>query len=437
MNICHQCVKLWKDRIDLSAIKDDGYELSHHNSVGSINLTLSDSSNNRDPIQLPVNPECSHYHEKRKFDYISLGNDKPIKFIKSVYNPAKGPFIFKAAIDYPHSVFRDTLLFGVGIDFSSNIAVLKAVIEAIERYVYYLPPIIPIFYGTAGDLAFQNTLSSVLISNDETWWGEAINAKNNQKLLIPIEMIGISKYYQRGKNITNFRNDTTTGFAIHTTYENAFLNGFLEYIERHIMSNLWRNGFLFRVDKSTLNNHALDLLKLCYKDGYEVEIVFEKYRENFYFFWVFILSTSSNPAKPALVSGASCSADPNESLLKAFLEAFKGLKRAEKLWPTSYPSNPSNLYDHFLFYLEVSNASQICKEINFPSLKLINFYELEYSFKEDSLLKDFPEEVIYVPLSNTFLEELGLCAVQVIIPELETINWDQDNSFYKMPLPFS
>lgn len=433
MGFCTHCMLLWKDRSDGSLTKKDIFKEVH------INFFEISESLCKKPTAVVYNPECFLHFNKdlQQLTTLPIGPNQIIKSIKEIYSTRSGPHIYTASMDYPHAVFRDAQLNGFGVDFDPHLAQIKAIAEAIERYVYYLPIQSHFIYGSFQD--FQDLLNRKLVylgdlrKDQETWWCEGVNIRTNEPYLLPACSIGISRLYSFSEESKQYH-PRSTGFAIHQSRELAINSGFYEYVERHIIQTLWKNGFNKKVDLHELPDPSKFIINLFQKEGYRVELVFDKFEDSFFICWAFIIfdEVPGRP-KPALVTGASCSIDPFEAILKSLSEALKELKRAQAIWPVTVPQQPINVYDHFLYYLEEKNALKLVNKIKFEKLQNIILNPV------DSLGKDpiamTKSEVLGFFIDNILLRSLNWHVVQIILPGLSTIDWSR--GFYDMPLPFA
>lgn len=430
MKVCTNCTRLWTDRIDVSLIREDRYK--------KINLQFVEISQSlsKNIASFVYNPECSlHFNSNlQKLTHLPIGSNQIIKSIKEIYSTSEGPHIYQASMDYPHAVFRDAYLNGFGIDFDPELALIKSVAEVIERYVYYLPIQSHFTYGSFQELSHQKiTLLDELKMDQETWWCEGINIKTNEPHLLPAQSTGISRLYSSCLESQKYY-PRSTGFAIHQSKELAINHGFYEYLERHVIHCLWQNGFKTKINLLSLPESSKFLLNLFKKEGYRVEVVFEKYEETFFICWTFIIFEGKpGRSDPALVTGASCCMDPFQAVLKSLLEAFKELKRAQAIWPVITPQQPINAYDHFLYYLEEKNAHQLVNKIQFENLDKVTLHRGKISVKNPTgLIKN---EILGFFIDNILLSSLNWHAARIIIHGLSIINWNR--GFYDMPLPFA
>lgn len=374
-------------------------------------------------------------------DYI--GQDKPIAWVhvNALSKMAKSLDFHHATAKYrpPSPIYpKDSELFASGTANSIDLARIKAIAEAFERY-------------TAGRYKYDVLASTEELT--EEWLSTEIvkpltddqyqQQKHLEKfdlskriqwirglkcdgttILVPVDLV----FYPLNEAILGRKNiveSDSSGMAAHTNYEEAVMRGLLELIERDATMRLWFSKEPpTRIAQESLPEHLQrrnEYWKLLSKTVEVINLSHDGIAI------VNVIIRSPDGVYPYLVSGASASFDSFEAaLVKAYQETELGFTNArfsEKKQKWIEPKDVYSPEDHGRFYY-YDNAKP---EVEWLWSGVLST-DIPRIHKDPKTIDKY--EYIVVRLTED-IEPLQV--VRVLCPSLVPINFGFGNEYYSHP----
>jgi ribosomal protein S12 methylthiotransferase accessory factor len=345
---------------------------------------------------------------------------------------------------------------GNGLGFSRKEAYLSALGEFCERYSasYEEPNLIFDSYDNliqqykCYDINQLNYFNHKQYSNTDfklqkintsrkIHWKWCYDYFNNQKILFPYFMIGLTNNVLDGKYHIN----TSTGLSSHNSIENALLGGFLECVERDAFCKFWY------LQKQQQNNKlSSEYILSKYPNNKRIQSLYSNkkikiitfnlceysYTPTFVTFIFF-----KEKGKLFQSVGSSSRLHIEDALIKSCIEAYQGIEYAkicyreheEILKNIEDFSVVNNFEKHFAFYNVNPNLgikSPIIKDALDWKSNFTNKINDEYAHH---IIKINPEEIqkkgikqmYYSELTTPDVEQLGIKVVKVITPQLHLL----------------
>lgn len=426
---CYWCARLWNER----------------------NPNLSRKNASRDGSNIPKSmvlphPECRRIHcgedrserSERMRGFYRASSGRPIKEMAWCPDRENDSVAYScdAVMDFPHSLVSADPIFGSGTDVHARGAMVKACMEALERFGVYMPPRSGLHWGNESELrgAYSKQLSEN--SGRPGWWSEVHHLQTGQTRLLPLEQVQWPQLCYAGAR--NVEVDKTakdsTGYAVHEDNTLAVTGGFNECIERAALAAMWREGAHALVRAESYPPQAALLASASSSSGYRSAALHYELKNCGVASLVLLKRDNAFPG-PALVAGGGGGSCVSVALDHAMLEAYGMLQHAQSIWPRDDNPSFSQAYKGFLYYLEREPADQLWKYLGINSLP-----EVDCSACEDEdvsalfeRLRSYQDDIFVVDRGNKLTDYLGLRAVQVIIPALEALDRE---SMRNVELPF-
>lgn len=253
----------------------------------------------------------------------------------------------------------DTTLTGLGLGYSMEEALMKAVCEGVERFcARIVQPRLPLIYGSYDDLkqfhqivapsewkiltseqyesnrrwletagpAFQTLTMTELTHSTKISWAHALDVLTHERCLVPAQTVFMGYApIMSPQDEAVVMEPMSTGLACGQTVEDAVLSGLLEVLERDAIMGMWINRLSPpRVDfaKSRINSPRLRrLLSELGRTGYEILVndLTSDFGIPIYF------STLLHDQVPYTVVGAAAHYEPEIAIEKSLIELMMAL----------------------------------------------------------------------------------------------------------------
>ena len=333
-----------------------------------------------------------------------------------------------------------------GVDKNKNVAEIKAIVEALERYTSGIIPFSETIKSSAeklGDLAIdpndirlyrqKNKKVFPFSREQEYLWKEVIVLPDNKKAYLPIECI----YYPINESVAPkpCMLANSSGVASSFSFNEALLGAIYEYVERDAFMMTWLNRAVMpRINKNLLPEEIKVRIKKIENIGYDVHFI----NITIDVAPVILVTIIDYSNDPSLMIGASSNLNILKACSKSLLEAEQQLYWAVRKDRPEYPipkkqSEVKSVIDHGLFYRPPSRlkkasflwSGEFQKEIN---QNLIYKNELKEIIKRiDSL----GMKVVVADMSRQSLP-YGIYTVRAIIPGLIPVYFGYGNEPFEM-----
>ena len=224
-----------------------------------------------------------------------------------------------------------------GVAQTRNLALAKAVGEAIERYSSALYDKEDMPFTTQREAQFHSVnLGDFRFYEKEQYldpsflfceptkdtmirWTPTENLVSNEVIYVPGAAVWMPYYYDLGAGEVPIMQPISTGLACHCSYEESILGGLLEVIERDSFSMTWQGRLswpLIRTESLDAENY--NLLTKIEDTGYSVDLVNASTDVGVPV--ILTIWRAKNSPNPPIVVGASSSLDPTEAVKKSLEE---------------------------------------------------------------------------------------------------------------------
>jgi ribosomal protein S12 methylthiotransferase accessory factor len=338
---------------------------------------------------------------------------------------------------------------GSAIDLDS--AVAQVVFEVVERYSAAFVDYSSLVFGQASSTAFVTGAELPLFAEhqyqQEGWpfqrlrddsainWVRCRSLLTGRSRFVPAVLVYIP--YRPVSRDELLGPSTSTGMAAGRSFDAACLAGLLEVCEREGFNNMWMHRLsmpLLDVDATPLGAEISELLRAC-----QGEVTFVDISTDLRVPTVMAVLRQPLFGRPLVTVGASAKPTFERACRKALGEAVSEYERirvrmeetGQEEWrPADDFSNVTDFEWHGLSYwtpemqehLEFMTASSVTRRLE---------QDIEFHGDDRSALLHFlailetkVSDVVVVELTTRELEELGVCAVKVMVPELVPLHPD-------------
>jgi len=333
---------------------------------------------------------------------------------------------------------------------SRELAELKVIMEALERHAGGVIPFPELIKSSARKIGSDAINPQRVISygefqdgnprrypfslDREYYWKEVIAFPQGGKKYLPAECL----YYPVDESVAShpYMFANSSGVAAGFSFEEAFLRGLYETIERDAFMTVWLNRIVMpRIKKSIMPSEALSRIARIEELGYDVFLV----NLTLDSIPVVLAAVASSQKRPALTIGIA--SDPNilSACLKAISETeqqlYWRLRYSVKSRPIRDPKKVKEIPDHMALYW---NPRYLLKaEFLWAGEEhLLNPEDLKINLEVEELASRFNSqgvEVIAADLTPAFLKKLGIWIVRAIPLGLIPITFGYGNMPLGMP----
>jgi|GEM_PF-3032844 len=366
-------------------------------------------------------------------------DDNESNYLNSLMNEfvgEKGPVQDVRLVTYPESSFFGTVATFGGCQnnsagatsTSADLAKIKAIVEAYERYTLQNPRVD--FIGTAKELCCNwldprkyNPFTEEQISrqglvkfsdNLRVYWTKGKDV-NDSEVFVPSDLV----YYGYKSEVPRIAWSNSSGVAAYTNTSMAFEKAIFELIERDALMRNWFSRISpLKVPRGLLNVHLQKRLSYWGERGYDMYVLVMPSE-----FATVIQVVFTSGKYPCFVSGAAASLSFDEAVKKAYEEAEYSL--ASKInYSNDEILDPNKVYspnDHGEFY---SNPKYIT---NIEWLWSGNYVNKLPTIKQSIEQIKIILNPITVDLSN---DDSSIKVVRVFSERLVPINFGFGNDYF-------
>lgn len=320
--------------------------------------------------------------------------------------------------------------------YSKEIALLKCLMEAVERYcvsVYKNDTIINGNYEQIvklGEVLNPASVSAGYHKSEALGWVEGVNLSENGKCFLPAQLVYLYYKKKQAEPILAFPN-VTTGTAAGFDFESTVLRGIYEVIERDAMMGIYLNKISAPKLDTTMfkNRYIKELIEKC--ERYKLELNVFDITTDLGIPTIMAVLVDRTGIGPAITIGTKTSASIEEALLGAITEPFltriwlrMELEKKNIIIPKRSREILS-LLDRGLFW---SSPSMI-KELDFL------LQQKSFSSKNKSRVKKGKTSLIYVlqtlknkgltvygaDITAPMFQKIGCLVYKIIIPNLQPL----------------
>lgn len=361
-------------------------------------------------------------------------------------------YIYQSMIGVKSTFNHYQTIIGVGSSQEEDLALIKSISEAFERYCSvlidkrriinssYLKLINtnvncmdPKLFETFSDEQYNlsNFPYKKIKDYDDILWVDGVYVNENKSCLLPATFVYL--YNEEGFNKSSYF-EISSGLACHETLENAILNGILELIERDSFMLVWKRKLkVKKIDINTITNSKIcDLLNQLKKNNIDIYILDISLDYDI----PIILAIGINKiARPAISIGVSCSFSYDDAILKSISELIDSDLWYQKILSEDKDndieeSQINSLEDNGIYYFSHKNISKfdflINDSYNVDYLYLKNkFSNISNLITIDDKLNFIKEKLInngfdiyYCDITSHDIKNLGSYVVRVIIPNM-------------------
>lgn len=377
----------------------------------------------------------------------------------------------------PSLPYLDTLSNGISQD--EDIAIVKAVMETVERWYLASYNTNDFIYGSYNDLKKRSLnainpttlsqysktqlklkkFSAFNISLDSPfYWTKANKLFSSDTFMIPAHIINFMSDKDLPKKLILISD--SSGAAAGTSVEQAVYNGICELIERDAYTIMYYNFLpMKKVDFSKILDKNISDLLTYIRNYYLDVMVFEITLDiNVPIFFSVTIDTTG--MDPQITVGAKCSLEWNEAMYGAILESFQGRSflrdlttarqsKGKRTGIEEYISPKSNeaIFKRFKYWAYKENRNKLdflLKNNPQPLSKFPDHTSLSYKEKLKAInnrLRDAGiHDIFWVKTTPKSLDSLSIYGVKVVIPALQRISLDADlpyfgyNRMYEIPV---
>ena len=334
--------------------------------------------------------------------------------------------------------------------FSQNLAVLKALAEAIERYNNFA------FFDE--DIDFEGSYSKIKmdainptkfvyfsdkqlrqakykkfrIGNKSTFrWTEMRSLDGKKSYLVPCQAIYLS--YQRTRSEPALYPSISTGAAGHSGLQAAILSGIYEVIERDAFMIYYLNKLKpKRYDLSSSNNEKIKKL-LETAERYKLKIFSLDIKTDLSVPAVASVVIDDSGFSKAVSVGLKAHLDTESAIIGSINEAFHTrtwIREAYIQNPTSVLKSKliknSTIKNRGLFWYSPESISKLNFFINDLDFEKIKPANIELSVQNQlhilkKILEDIGYKVYYKDISSKYFKDIPFKVVKIIIPGMQPV----------------
>ncbi len=355
----------------------------------------------------------------------------------------------------PHENFNNA----GGASMSRDLAMAKAVSEAVERYcaAIYEPEELPVVsfeeasFPCVGPSEFALYAPHQYEQPGFLWapwepgtpvrWTPALELMTGKTVHVPAAAVYMPYFYVQGSGEAPFMQPISTGMASHSSPAEAALGGLCEVIERDALMITWQ-GLLSRahVQVESLSEENYELVQRFERTGSSVTVLDLTTDVGV----TTILSVLRSPSRsaPALVFAASSAVDPEDAVRKSLEELAHTRRFCQSIrdhMDRLVPSPPlhENIIDqltHLNFWVDHDNSH--LADFIFASRKRVEFDELPNLSTGDARkdleavcrrVADVGHRALVVDLTTPDVRQAGLTVVRALIPGFHPLHMGYQN----------
>lgn len=324
---------------------------------------------------------------------------------------------------------------GAGISISPHIAILKCLVECIERfcsYCYRNKSMPYLSYKEIKNYALDPALfdNNSSLREEKLGWIKGFNLSNDTTCLVPTQLVYLN-YKKRGDEIILPQPGISTGTAGGFDHESTLLRGIYEVIERDSFMTIYLNKIQApKIDLTTIKNKTVQLiLDSCERYRLELQVFDIATDLGIPSFLSLIID------RTGLGTAVSCGAKSNlnaklaltESILESFLvrfwmrsKLFESKLNIPRINPYAIDTNekrgffwsPTRMLEHLNFLLNQKPVTFRYNRLEEPKQELSKVKEL---FEKRQI------KIFYVDITLPIFKKLGIIVYKAIIPNLQPL----------------
>lgn len=355
---------------------------------------------------------------------------------------------------------QENFMYTGGASSSRDIAMAKAIGEAVERYcaaIYSIedfplhsreqapfPCIDPQEFSlyTSEQLQLPGILWEPFTDQSRVRWVPTVDLGSGETVHVPASMVYVPYFYYMGEEYENSIGAETpicqpisTGLACHCSLEEAVLSGICEMVERDAFMITWQAMVSApQILIETCSDEVYDLVTRFERTGAKVTLL--NITNDIGIHTILSVLRSESAEEPALAFAASSSLDPEEAAIKA-LEELAHTRRycyliKSKMPPLEpqppYHENIEGQEGHLNLYSDYRNVEHA--DFIFDSKERIEFDELENHSTGDprkdlhtavKKIQAVGHRVLVADLTTPDVRQLGLHVVHAIVPGFQPL----------------
>jgi ribosomal protein S12 methylthiotransferase accessory factor len=368
-------------------------------------------------------------------------------------------YLGKACSTFPFSGQKNFYNSG-GASVDREIALLKAVGEAVERYssAIYDRANLPVTSRSKASFACVPIDSFALYSEKQyacpdfmfvpltestsIRWTEMVDVTNDAKVFAPAAAVYMPYFYVRGERDAPILQPISTGLACHQNLETASISAICEVVERDSVMLVWQGMVsCSQVRIETLSDKNYDITRRLEKDGSKV-IVLDITSDNGIPTILSVLDGGQNPDHPSLIFAGAADPDPERAVRKSLEELPHTRRYCARLMEFSprfeveLPDHPNVLDQEHHLHLYCDHNNRKYADFVFLSQERKSFSEIR-SMKANSAkitlqslieaVKRTGENIYIKDLTTPDIEPLGLSVVRALIPGYQRLCMGHQN----------
>lgn len=320
--------------------------------------------------------------------------------------------------------------------YSKEMALLKCLMEAVERYsvsVYKNDNITNGNYeqiAKLGEVLDPSSVSAGYLKSKELGWIEGVNLSENSKCFLPAQLVYLY-YKKRSAESALAYPNVTTGTAAGFDFESTVLRGIYEVIERDAMMGIYLNKISApKLDMNMFKNRYIkELIKKC--ERYKLELNVFDITTDLGIPTIMAVLIDRTGIGPAISIGTKTSASVEEAFLGAITEPFLTriwLRMEMEKENIKIPKNSrgiASLLDRGLFW---SSPSMI-KELNFLLQQESTSFNNKKKVEKEKMsleyvlqtLKNSGLTVYGADITAPMFQKIGCLVYKIIIPNLQPL----------------
>jgi ribosomal protein S12 methylthiotransferase accessory factor len=373
-----------------------------------------------------------------------------IKYIKEIEINAGDPsffHFFSKASNTRAFCKQKNYAFNGGASFDRDIALAKAVGEAVERYciAIYDPYELPLCSFNDAPFPCVHPEDFVLYNehqyneprfpfvpfkrNTKTKWVPAYDPLDKETISVPAPMVYVPYDYSPEIGESQITQSISTGLACHIGIYKAAINAVCEVIERDAVMITWQAMISPpKIKLDTISHQNFDIVERFKKSGYSISLF--NITLDIDIPTILSVATNDSPEVPPIVLAASTAPNPEDALRKSLEElehtryyCHSILYRLPRLDPLI---NYDLIFDqdsHLNFWCDRRNFQ--FSDFLFKSEQYIDFSEIKNiasgNAKDDlyeiiKKIKNAGYRTLLCDVTTSDIEYLGLKVVRAIIP---------------------
>jgi ribosomal protein S12 methylthiotransferase accessory factor len=332
--------------------------------------------------------------------------------------------------------------------FSKNSALLKCLVETIERFSFYTYKNHQLEFASFSQLQKKNRNPIDLkpygieasFHDLKIGWVMGRNLIENKDCFIPAQLVYVN--YKNTKNEKHLSPIITTGGAAANTLTESLISGIYELIERDAYMTMYLTSSMPQlINTKTIKNQKIKDIISSYERYCLLPYVFE-ITNDLEVPVIMTIVIDSTGLGPRITVGLKSNFDKDIAIIGSLNEAY-----ATRTWLREEimegnldknkvaPSDIRTFIQRAAFWFDKNNINKInnliCqKKIAYKTSKKVD-KKNEY-LKLLSIFKKNKYDLIYADVTRGIFEDLDISVVKVISPQLQPLYIDEKYRFYKL-----